>query len=381
MATASLLEASQSSFIKALGDIATGTFTCGGVVCQYSTVVVNYLNKSGTWNKVEFRGVEGPDLQQMLESSAVASFGRGKETVIDKSYRDAYVLDPEKFVTSFQLTDTGILGEVRRLLVPDAFDVRAELYKLNIYAAPSGGFKAHLDTPRGGNMFGTLVVCLPTKFTGGALITRHMGQKVIYDWSDNRYVQWAVFFSDVEHEILPVTEGHRVSLTYNLYHSDQLNPMSAVDVITSPFHNNLKAALAHPDFLPDGGVLGFACQHKYVLDDFETPKSLSSLLKGSDRTVLVAAKALGLKLDVTPIIVDARCQVVPLTQLHVREKFGFSTVVDPQDSEDYVKSLQNTDHITWCQKFQPENKQPALAVLAFGNQPYMDKYYQDALYY
>ena len=27
-------------------------------------------------------------------------------------------------------------------------------------------------------------------------------------------IKWAAFYSDVEHEILPVTEGHRVTLTY-----------------------------------------------------------------------------------------------------------------------------------------------------------------------
>ena len=37
-----------------------------------------------------------------LESSKVASFGRGKETVTDKSYRDAYVLEPDQFLSSFQ---------------------------------------------------------------------------------------------------------------------------------------------------------------------------------------------------------------------------------------------------------------------------------------
>ena len=71
----------------------------------------------------------------------VASFGRGKETVTDKSYRDAYALDPEKFTTSFHLSHTDILGEVRLLLVPDVLNIRAELYKMNIYTGPTGCFK------------------------------------------------------------------------------------------------------------------------------------------------------------------------------------------------------------------------------------------------
>ena len=71
-------------------------------------------------------------------------------------------------------------------------------------------------------MFGSLVVCLPTQLSGGALVTRHHGREVRFDWSSTvenpkKMVSWAVFFSGVEHEVLPVTEGHRITLTYNLY--------------------------------------------------------------------------------------------------------------------------------------------------------------------
>ncbi len=71
-------------------------------------------------------------------------------------------------------------------------------------------------------MFGSLVVCLPSEFTGGALVTRHLGRQVMFDWSSSATTHWAAFYSDVEHEVLPVTSGHRITLTYNLY---QLSPI------------------------------------------------------------------------------------------------------------------------------------------------------------
>ena len=82
---------------------------------------------------------------------------------------------------------------------------------------------------------GSLVVCLPvahkgafhvslivtlTKFrAGGQLAVRHGGREVVFDWASRRpdTIQWAAFFSDCEHEVLQVTEGHRVTLTYNLF--------------------------------------------------------------------------------------------------------------------------------------------------------------------
>ena len=36
-----------------------------------------------------------------------------------------------------------------------------------LYSGSGGHFKAAVDTPRSGDMFGSLVVCLPTQFTGG----------------------------------------------------------------------------------------------------------------------------------------------------------------------------------------------------------------------
>ena len=53
---------------------------------------------------------------------------------------------------------------------------------------------------------------------------RHAGKEVVFDWATSaaeRKVQstvdWAAFYSDCEHEVLEVSKGHRVTLTYNLY--------------------------------------------------------------------------------------------------------------------------------------------------------------------
>jgi len=43
----------------------------------------------------------------------------------------------------------------------------------------------------------------------------------VHDWSKNdSCVSWAAFYSDVEHEVLEVANGHRITLTYNLYDCD-----------------------------------------------------------------------------------------------------------------------------------------------------------------
>ena len=195
-------------------------FTCGGELTSPDTIQLAYGNRAGGLNKVVFPGASDADIQQLLDACSVASFGVNDQLVTDKNYRNSLKLDPDNFMTSFQVASTPILQSAMTMM-PNVEGVQAELYKLNIYSS-GGFFKAHVDTPRSEKMFGSLVVCLPTQFSGGELVTCHNEHTVKFDWSsppDNprKTASWAVFYSDVEHEVLPVTQGHRITLTYNLY--------------------------------------------------------------------------------------------------------------------------------------------------------------------
>ncbi|KAJ4123344.1 hypothetical protein NW768_009878 [Fusarium equiseti] len=64
-------------------------------------------------------------------------------------------------------------------------------------------------------MFGTLVISLPSKHTGGEVVMKHCGEKMVYKSSDYN-TSCAAWYSDVSHEVLPVTSGYRWVLTYNL---------------------------------------------------------------------------------------------------------------------------------------------------------------------
>ncbi len=136
-----------------------------------------------------------------------------------------------------------------------------------MYAAPSGRFKAHVDTPRSEQQFGSLVVCLPCSHKGGALVVRHAGNMVTHNWSmtddDAPAIHWAAFYSDCEHEVLEVTAGHRVTLTYNLYVEPQrvrlADKVGSLDVTSLPLYHAVKDAIDNPHFLPHG-----ACHTMYV---------------------------------------------------------------------------------------------------------------------
>ncbi|KAF8549532.1 hypothetical protein OG21DRAFT_582450 [Imleria badia] len=118
-----------------------------------------------------------------------------------------------------------------------------ELYKSNVYGK-GAFFEAHKDTSRSQDMFGSLVVVLPTVHEGGQLVLR-LGQK---EWTidftetfataTEPSVRFVALFSDLENEVLPVTSGYRVTFTYKFYRK-LMHPPTTI----TPFHLKLKQAL------------------------------------------------------------------------------------------------------------------------------------------
>lgn len=75
-------------------------------------------------------------------------------------------------------------------------------------------------------MVASLVIVFATPHEGGALVLRHNDKEWVYDSGvelsskddgTSSKVGYVAFFSDVEHEVLPVISGYRVTLTYNIY--------------------------------------------------------------------------------------------------------------------------------------------------------------------
>ena len=391
--TASLETTAKDEIVKSLGELAesiSSKFSCGGELSSPDRVWLTFKSKPRELREVVFPNASDADTQQLVDTCSIASFGLGDQQVTDRSYRDALKLDPDNFTTSFQVSNTPILLETTMTMVPDVHCIRAELYKLNIYSTGSF-FKAHVDTPRSDRMFGSLVVCLPTEFSGGELVTRHHGREVKFDWSSSpdsprKTVSWATFFSDVEHEVLPVTQGHRITLTYNLYGMERLGALPyqlpAHDATLNPLYSELRAVLGNPNFMHGGGVLGFASHHTYTFTDLNNSTALPILLKGADRIVYSIAKCLGLSVMVKPIVHFGYYNRKYLLPNFTRFKAGDCIDYDQGETEEgeMTNVLEVESHfdkyITWCQKL--GDWHPAGATASYGNEPSLTVYYQAA---
>ncbi|KAJ7476900.1 hypothetical protein B0H11DRAFT_1917326 [Mycena galericulata] len=235
-----------------------------------------------------------------------ATFGRNQEDVFDETYRKAGQMATKDFEIGFNLEKSGILGVVHAQLLQGFNDpeqrIDAELYKLNIYDRGSF-FKAHKDTPRGENMFGSLVVVFPTFHVGGALLLRQGNKEEIFDSAkilspfDSPTVAYIAFYGDVEHEVAVVDSGHRVTLTYNLYFAR--NPDSAPGPKPFPTSGDLRSALSalvdESTFLSEGGIIGFGMRYKYPVDHETNFQKMKSMLKGADALLVRVCEDLGLK--------------------------------------------------------------------------------------
>ncbi|KAK5062691.1 hypothetical protein LTR84_004765 [Exophiala bonariae] len=242
--------------------------------------------------------------QKLMEDCQPATFGRGGEDVLDETYRKAGKMNTTQFCTDFSLAEHGVIDTIVQALLQEGAHggkyngVRAELYKLNVYSGPSGKFKPHVDTPRSDAQMGSLVVCLPSSHQGGEFVVRHASQEVRFDWSKRLdCIQWAAFFSDCEHEVLRVSEGHRVTLTYNLYWTDygpshMARQLNALDQSSFHFYVALEKLINCPSFLPKGGLIGFSCTHGYPHTSPSSIPHLDRRLKGVDMLVYQVFKRL-----------------------------------------------------------------------------------------
>ncbi|KAI0262429.1 hypothetical protein BC834DRAFT_387863 [Gloeopeniophorella convolvens] len=328
---------------------------------------------------IDFASATPEGLGYLTQACERATFGINKEDVMDESYRKAGKIDAEHFSTPLVPDHTDLVDIVRGYLLEGAESTRAikfELYKLNVYDKGSF-FKPHVDTPRSERMFGSLVLVFPTPHEGGALFLRRHGQEWVFDSGTElarappSSLGYVAFFSDIEHEVAPVTSGHRVTLTYNLYFDDDAASNTAASppkpVNEHDFRVAFETLLTDPNFLPDGGTLGFGLQHAYQIED--DLKHVYGLLKGTDAVIHRVARALG----ETVVKLDDDAEVENL--VGVIRYFG-GVVVRHEKGSHRRGGVQGTERVNWVTPVTTFSRQ-TVSYLAYGNQASMGMAYGD----
>ncbi|KAI0738857.1 hypothetical protein C8Q80DRAFT_1112318 [Daedaleopsis nitida] len=266
---------------------------CQGIVPVSPTDIALFYGRTGKAECIDLSAATPEQLQHLANACQPATFGIDQQDVYDETYRKVGKLDVEDFALHFNAQCAGLLDVVHAELANDCLvkneAIRAELYKLNVYG-PGSFFKSHVDTPRSELQFGSLVVVFPTAHKGGALKIRYSedvksqnNPTTAGEWTFDSgallagcaepSIAYVAFFSNIEHEVLPVTSGYRVTITYNLYldeggwssTSPMLHIPCTISMTEEKFSRTLRTLLNDPTFLPDGGHLLFGLSHKYPL--------------------------------------------------------------------------------------------------------------------
>ena len=205
--------------------------------------------------------------KHLISVAENAPFGMGEKTVHDDEVRKCWQIDAKHYNTpksgKWQKYLQSISEEMAEKMGVTG-DILIAPYKLLIYEK-GGHFLPHTDTEKIPGMFGTLIISLPSKHSGGSLLIRHNGEEVKVDFTSHKYdFQHAALFANCEHEVTEVTDGYRICLAYNLalrnvdafeytedlsIHVDKLVP--ALEQLKKDGNDPLRAVLLNHQYTED----------------------------------------------------------------------------------------------------------------------------------
>src|SRR6266567_3518067 len=222
--------------------------------------------------------------RKLLGLGRPARFGRGEQTLTDPDVRDTWEIP--KHLGRAEWNDAAlkdVLATVKEELgLPNAAELTADLHSLLVYEQ-NQHFLAHQDSEKDDSMVGTLVVTLPSSYAGGALMVGHNEEWKAYRGSKTA-LSLVAFYADCRHEVLKVTSGYRITLTYNLLlHGDTSRPegddgtvAELTDLLREHFSTPVPRYYGGPAADPPNRLV-------YLLDHEYTPRALKwSRLKGAD---------------------------------------------------------------------------------------------------
>ena len=157
----------------------------------------------------------------LIQVAQKAPYGKGNKTIVNSSVRSAWEIDADALTFNDERWTAFInkvLSQVKEDLGLEDYMITANLYKLLVYEK-GDFFLPHKDTEKEKGMFGSLIIGLPSKYTGGELAVSFEGVEEVasFSQSSSEYkINFAAFYADCDHEVKPLLSGYRVCLVYNL---------------------------------------------------------------------------------------------------------------------------------------------------------------------
>lgn len=240
--------------------------------------------------------------KSLINKAHRAPFGKGTETILDDKVRSGWEIDTADLTFTAKGWN-GFLKKVLDQVKPDLgiedYTITVSLYKMLIYEE-GDFFLPHKDTEKEKGMFGTLLIALPSKHSGGELMVRFDGTEKRLDFSSGAghfKMPYAAFYADCEHEVKPVTSGYRICLAYNLIQQETEKKVTIEPLGTHV--NKLVEVFQHDTYDPEQPTRIILLGHQYTPDNFsmqslklnDRPKA-EALLRAANKADYYAKMAL-----------------------------------------------------------------------------------------
>jgi len=260
---------------------ASGDYCTGGKLSNdYLMPAIEILQETnGQYKALPLPIVYEEQAKDLIKNCSKSPFGRGEATVYDDNVRKSWQLDPQKF----RITNprwNGLIGELvgnikRELGIAVEKRITFSLYKMLLYEE-GGFFDFHRDTEKEDGMIATMVIQLPSSFTGGEIIVRHNEREKKFECDkEAAYCPYYVsFYCDCSHKVERVTSGYRLALIYNLKYSGA-DKIAVVD--SSNQVAELQRTINSWVKAPMYSQLCYILEHKYSIAGLNP-----TLLKGKD---------------------------------------------------------------------------------------------------
>jgi hypothetical protein len=157
----------------------------------------------------------------LIVEAEPAKYGSKDKTLLDRKVRDTWEISKNHIQTNKEWDlqmDQALQKIQRNLNLAEDGMLSAELHNLLIYM-PGQFFKSHQDSEKAEGMLATLIILLPSEFTGGEFAVDQHGDQRVFDFSkeSKNDLIFTAFYTDCYHEVKEVKSGYRLALTYNLF--------------------------------------------------------------------------------------------------------------------------------------------------------------------
>ena len=119
-----------------------------------------------------------------------------------------------------------------------------------------------------------MIIFLPSRYTGGEIHLTHASKTQVIDFSASSLTSTAVlaWYTDVLHEVKPVTSGYRLALSYNLIRTSSRMPVPMAPTDDGPC-GELRQLLdkwekGRYKKLEDCDYIAYLLNHQYDAGDF-----------------------------------------------------------------------------------------------------------------